>query len=106
MLEASRSEIEPAVDDDERGVPRLAHGIVIFVVEWVWEPLCTGLRFLHLAAIFAPAILAVPAIWIGRRRPDRGNETTGALWWYGVLVRSLEMAGPSFIKVRARQARR
>lgn len=100
MLEASRAEIAKKVDDDDRGFSRLRHRIVLFIDLFVWEPICTGVRFLHLAAIFIPVIITVPVIWFGRRQPDRGNETSGTLWWYGFLVKAMEWAGPAFIKVR------
>lgn len=102
MLQASRKEIAKKVDDDDRGVSRLRHKVVLFLDLYVWEPLCTGFRFLHLALIFVPVILAVPAIWIGRRKRDRNNERSGTIWWYGFLVTGMEWAGPAFIKVRSR----
>lgn len=100
MLQASRKEIAKKVDDDDRGFSRLRHKVVYFLDVYVWEPLCTGFRFIHLALIFVPVILAVPAIWIGRRQRDRNNERAGTLWWYGFLVKGMEWAGPAFIKVR------
>lgn len=102
MLQASRKEISKKVDDDDRGLSRLRHKVVYFLDVYVWEPLCTGFRFFHLALIFVPVILAVPAIWIGRRQKDRNNERAGTLWWYGFLVKGMEWAGPAFIKVRTK----
>lgn len=102
MLQASRKEIAKKVDDDDRGLSRLRHKVVYFLDVYVWEPLCTGFRFLHLALIFVPVILAVPAIWIGRRQKDHNNERAGTLWWYGFLVKGMEWAGPAFIKVRTK----
>lgn len=102
MLQASRKEIAKKVDEDDRGLSRLRHKVVYFLDLFVWEPLCTGFRFLHLALIFVPVILAVPAIWIGRRQKDRNNERSGTLWWYGFLVKGMEWAGPAFIKVRTK----
>ncbi|KAH8775443.1 hypothetical protein F5883DRAFT_546028 [Diaporthe sp. PMI_573] len=99
MLQASRKEIAKNVDADDRGLSRLQHKVAFFLDLYVWEPLCTGFRFLHLALIFVPVILAVPAIWIGRRQKDRDNERSGTLWWYGFLVTGMEWAGPAFIKL-------
>lgn len=99
MLEVSREEIRKKIDDDDMGFSRLRHGVILFLDVYIWEPICTGLRFLQLAAIFVPVILAVPMIWVGRRRPDRDRERTGTLWWYGFLVKAMEWAGPAFIKV-------
>ncbi|KAL5904729.1 hypothetical protein ACKVWC_009167 [Pyricularia oryzae] len=99
MLAASRDEIAKRLDDDDHGLSRARHGIILFLDLYVWEPLCTGFRFLHLVCIFVPVIFAVPAIWIGRRLPDKDNERSGTLWWYGFLVQSMELAGPAFIKL-------
>jgi aarF domain-containing kinase len=99
MLEVSRKEIKKKVDDDDRGFTRLRHQVVLFLDLYIWEPLCTGARFLQLVAIFVPIIFAVPVIWIGPRQPDRDNERTGTLLWYGFLVKAMEWAGPAFIKV-------
>lgn len=99
MLEVSRAELKKSVDEDERGVYRFGHKIIIFLDFYFWEPLCTGVRFVELVCIFIPVIFAVPAIWIGSRQPDRDNERTGTLWWYHFLVKAMETAGPAFIKV-------
>ncbi|KAI1416664.1 ABC1 family protein [Hypoxylon sp. FL1857] len=99
MLEASRAELKKTVDDDARGLYRLGRKLVIFLDLYFWEPLCTGVRFVELVFIFIPVILAVPAIWVGRRQPSRDNERSGTLWWYHFLVRTMEAAGPAFIKL-------
>lgn len=101
MLRASRDEIKKKVDENDTGLRRLRHQIVLFLDLYIWEPICTGVRFIQLAAIFVPVIITVPAIWIGKRHQDRDNERTGALWWYGFLVQAMEWAGPAFIKVHA-----
>ncbi len=100
MLEVSREEIRKKVDENDHGLSRLRHHAVLLLDLYIWEPLCTGLRFLQLVAIFVPVILTVPAIWVGRRRPDQHSERSGTLWWYGFLVKSMEWAGPAFIKVQ------
>lgn len=99
MLEASRDEIDKRVYDDERGFLRFRHTVVYLLDAWFWEPLCTGLRFLHLVIIFVPVIVSVPAVWVGGRVKERDGERRGTLWWYGFLVRGMERAGPAFIKV-------
>lgn len=99
MLAASRAEIEKKLSDDDVGMTRIRHGIVLFLDVYIWEPICTGFRFVHLLLIFVPVIVTVPAIWIGRRHVDRDNERSGTLWWYDFLVKSMERAGPAFIKV-------
>ncbi|ORY61404.1 uncharacterized protein BCR38DRAFT_348346 [Pseudomassariella vexata] len=99
MLEVSRQEIDKKKVKDGRGFSKLGHNVIYYLDVYLWEPLCTGLRFLHLAIIFVPVIIAVPAIWVGRRQPDRHNERSGTLWWYGFLVKGMEWAGPAFIKL-------
>lgn len=99
MLEASREEIEKKIPDDVRGMKRFFRSIWAFLDEYVYEPIATSFRFLHLVIIFVPVIVTVPAIWIGGRRKERDNERSGTLWWYSFLVNSMERAGPAFIKV-------
>ncbi|KAM0460760.1 hypothetical protein ACHAPV_001209 [Trichoderma viride] len=99
MLEASRAEIRRSIDDDDRGLSRIIHEIVLIWDTYILEPICTGVRFLHLMVIFVPVILSVPVIWFGRRQPDKDGERSGTLWWYGFLVQSMEWAGPAFIKL-------
>jgi aarF domain-containing kinase len=99
MLEASRDEIKKRIDDDEHGFPRFKHQVVLYLDIYIWEPICTGFRFLHLVFIFVPVIATIPALWIGRRDREKDNERRGTLWWYWFLVKSMERAGPAFIKV-------
>lgn len=100
MLEASREEIEKKLSDDDHGISRVRHGIVLYLDLYLWEPLCTTFRFFHLVIIFVPLIVSIPALWIGSRDPKRDNERSGTLWWYSFLVKSMERAGPAFIKVK------
>ena len=100
MLAASRKEIEKHVSEEDTGFKRVRHNIIYFLDMYIWEPLCTTFRFFHLAFIFVPVIITVPAIWIGARQPDQDNERSGTLWWFRFLVSSMERAGPAFIKVR------
>jgi aarF domain-containing kinase len=80
---------------------------------YIIEPIATFFRFIHLAALFGPVILLSPMLLVGsttprprRRRgdarspkPEQVEENWGAVWWYGFLVRQMERAGPSFIKL-------
>ncbi|KAI0973313.1 putative ubiquinone biosynthesis protein [Xylaria arbuscula] len=99
MLQASRDELEKTVDEGKTGATRWAQEIVVFLDVYLWEPLCTGVRFCHLVVIFVPVILSVPVMWFGRRQPSRDNERSGTLWWYNFLVWSMEASGPAFIKL-------
>jgi aarF domain-containing kinase len=100
MLEASRKELNEQVPKRLRNSHKVRKGVYFFLCTYVWEPICTGLRFLHLAVLFLPVIVTAPAVWIGPRDPKRDNERKGTLWWYNYLVWSMEKAGAAFIKVR------
>ena len=99
MLEASREEIEKKIPDDLHGMKRIFRSIWVLLDLYVYEPIATSLRFLHLVVIFVPVIITVPAVWVGKRQRERDNERSGTLWWYGFLVEAMERAGPAFIKV-------
>lgn len=99
MLEASREEIQHHIPDDVHGLNRVLRKLWMVLDLYIYEPLATGLRFLHLVVIFVPVIVTIPAVWIGRRLPNKDNERQGTVWWYGFLVNSMERAGPAFIKV-------
>lgn len=99
MLRASRAEVKKKINHDESLPVKIYQGFVLFFDTYLIEPVCTGIRFLHLVVIFVPVILAVPALWIGPRQKHRDNERTGTLWWHGFMVQAMEWAGPAFIKV-------
>lgn len=100
MLKASRQELQKTVAGDVRGLSRLCQIIYVLSYKYIYEPIATGLRFFHLVIIFIPVLATVPVIWFGERTQSRNGERTGTLWWYKFLVRSMERAGPAFIKVR------
>ncbi|KAL8660745.1 MAG: hypothetical protein Q9202_006256 [Teloschistes flavicans] len=99
MLEASREEIRKGVPDSVHGIKRAFKAMFLCLDLYIFEPIATGFRFLHLAIIFVPVIATIPAIWVGRRVKDQDSERSGTLWWYKFLVRSMERAGPAFIKL-------
>lgn len=99
MLEVSRKELKEQVPKVLQHSTKYRRGIYFFIDNYIIEPIATGLRFLHLIIIFVPVIVTIPTIWLGQRQPDRDNERSGTLWWYGFLVSSMERAGAAFIKV-------
>ena len=99
MLEASRAEIAKEIPEDLHGPRKVWKEIYLFVDVWIFEPIATTFRFLHLVIIFVPVIGTMPLIWLGKRQRNHDNERSGTLWWYSFLVRSMERAGPAFIKV-------
>lgn len=77
---------------------------------WIIEPLGTARRFLYLAILFLPVIVTAPILALellddktsppsSRRRKRKYQERTTTRWWYRFLVRQMERAGPTFIKV-------
>ncbi|KAJ5096235.1 hypothetical protein NUU61_005591 [Penicillium alfredii] len=99
MLEASRKEIRKVVPANARGLARLGQSLWVFWYCYIYDPIATGFRFIHLAVIFLPVIATVPAIWVGRRLQNQNGTRTGTLWWYQFLVKAMERAGPAFIKL-------
>lgn len=99
MLEASREEIQKAVSPDARGLSRFRQSLSVFWYCYIYDPIATGIRFLHLVYIFMPVIITVPVIWLGRTVGTHNGQRTGTLWWYRFLVKAMERAGPAFIKV-------
>ncbi|KAG0042862.1 hypothetical protein BGZ83_012084 [Gryganskiella cystojenkinii] len=67
--------------------------------EYLIHPIKTIWRFGVLAVIFLPLILTAPAVFIGQRQKEFHDERSGTIWWYSLLVRHMEMAGPTFIKL-------
>ena len=99
MLEASREEISKKVPDHVHGLRRLYRTVFYVFDQYLYEPLATTFRFFHLVLIFVPVIVAVPIVWLGRRRKAQDHERSGTIWWYSFLVSSMERAGPAFIKL-------
>lgn len=64
----------------------------------ILEPLFTSGRFVHLCILFLPVIFSAPLLLLGPV-DARSGERWGAVWWYGFLVKQMERAGPTFIKV-------
>ncbi|KAG0305787.1 hypothetical protein BGZ98_003578 [Dissophora globulifera] len=67
--------------------------------DYVLHPILTIWRFGVLAVIFLPLIVTAPAAFMGKRNKEFDDERSGAIWWYSLLVRHMEMAGPTFIKL-------
>jgi len=99
MLEASRAEVRTGVSKDARGLKRLREQLFVLWYCYIYDPIATGFRFVHLVFIFMPVILTFPVVWFGKRLEDRSGERAGTLWWFQFLVRAMERAGPAFIKV-------
>ncbi|RXK35082.1 Atypical/ABC1/ABC1-C protein kinase [Tremella mesenterica] len=85
--------------------PRLT--LILAFQIYIFEPIATLVRFFHLALLFGPVILLSPMLVVGKPSNPRRRgkpvmdeeENWGALWWYSFLVKQMERAGPSFIKL-------
>ncbi|PWY64740.1 ubiquinone biosynthesis protein [Aspergillus heteromorphus CBS 117.55] len=99
MLEISRQEVQKTIAEDARGLKRLFQSLFVFGYHYIYDPVATGFRFIHLVIIFLPVILAAPSVCFGRPSKDHERVRTGTLWWYNFLVKSMERAGPAFIKL-------
>lgn len=78
---------------------------------YIIEPLGTARRFLFLAILFIPVIATAPLLaleWSNdksspaaskKKQSRKYQERATTRWWYSFLVRQMERAGPTFIKV-------
>lgn len=81
---------------------RAWRGVFLYII----EPLLVFRRFIVLAVLFAPVILAMPMLVVGRElsyTDDEGRRIDGVRWgalvWYQFLVKQMERAGPTFVKL-------
>ncbi|CAG8498112.1 7466_t:CDS:2 [Ambispora gerdemannii] len=75
------------------------NNVAFILSNYILEPFLTTCRFAYLVLLFLPLIVSAPALLIGRRVPESDNERTGTLLWYDFLVKQMETAGPTFIKL-------
>jgi hypothetical protein len=79
--------------------PSFISKIASFIRKRIFSPIRTGMRFLHLFIIFLPVVITAPMLFIGSPEDDQSGEKWGAIWWYDLLTRRMQRAGPTFIKV-------
>lgn len=99
MLKISREEISKKVPEDAKGLAKAWKSLVYVLDQYFYEPLATTFRFFHLLIIFVPVIVSIPIVFVGPRHKDRDNARIGVVWWFTFLVKSMERAGPAFIKL-------
>ena len=80
-----------------RSIPRR---ILLFLRNRIWEPILTAKRFVHLLFLFIPVVICSPTLLLGKPEKRFKGDRWGAVWWYGLLVKQMAAAGPTFIKVR------
>lgn len=83
---------------DEEGKTLIARLQNLFV-NFIWEPILTTRRFVHLFFIFIPVIISAPMLLVGKPETRYSGDRWGAVWWYDHLVSAMARAGPTFIKV-------
>ena len=105
--------VEEHEDEEEElrnPVVRAIHRFGRVLHRFIIEPLGTAKRFIVLVCLFLPVMITAPMLLVGSRGNSsrrRGRRTSnadpgerwGALWWYGFLVKQMERAGPTFIKL-------
>ncbi|GAA5971763.1 hypothetical protein JCM11641_001505 [Rhodosporidiobolus odoratus] len=105
--EAKEFLIPAGADEDDR-TPGFIRRIRRFLRDYVWEPISTSFRFLHLALIFLPVMVTASILALElvddsrdrrRGRPKREKERITTRWWFQLLVHQMELAGPTFIKL-------
>lgn len=65
--------------------------------DFIYEPIVTFGRFVHLSFIFIPVFALYPITFFGKT--TKLGERTGALLWYWLLRHAAELGGASFIKL-------
>jgi aarF domain-containing kinase len=76
----------------------ISNPILRFLFQSIPESIKTMFRVVQLALIFLPPLLTWPIAFLGKILPGRGIKS-GTVWWYNTLVHSMELAGPTFIKL-------
>lgn len=74
--------------------------LMYLIGDWIIDPTITCLRFVQLSMMFIPVMISFPVVLFGPRDPLRSNEKRGTILWYRYLTWTMELAGPSFIKVQ------
>lgn len=107
--------IEDMESEHPNGAVRFWHGLFNALNDYIVEPIGTVKRFLVLFALFFPVLLTMPMLLVGRKGGSRSikrkasdgadyvtideESRWGAIWWYEFLVKQMERAGPTFIKL-------
>lgn len=91
-------------DMDMIGSPAEPHRSLYFRIirilqDYIWEPILTARRFIHLSYLFVPVIVTMPMLLVGSPMEQLQGDRWGAVWWYDFLVKRMQAAGPTFIKV-------
>ncbi|KAF9015620.1 hypothetical protein BDQ17DRAFT_1341378 [Cyathus striatus] len=91
--------IQPLIFSPSEAERPIHRCILSFLRRNIWEPILTARRFIYLFFLFLPVIVSSPMLLIGIPEKRYRGDRWGAVWWYGLLVRQMEAAGPTFIKL-------
>ncbi|KAJ8481204.1 hypothetical protein ONZ45_g15383 [Pleurotus djamor] len=94
-----RENIVPTILSPAEPDKHVARRLLDLLRSYIWEPVLTAKRFIYLFFLFAPVIISSPMLLVGKPRKRLHGDRWGAVWWYGFLVRRMEAAGPTFIKL-------
>lgn len=91
-------------DEDMIGSPAepqrsLCFRILRLLQDYIWEPILTSRRFIFLFYLFVPVVVTMPMLLVGSPDEQLQGDRWGAVWWYDLLVRRMQAAGPTFTKV-------
>lgn len=87
-------------EPSQRKVIRIIDRILDWLDTWFLEPLLVCKRLVHVILLFSPIVIAIPIAFFGEKNPDEHDERTGTIWWYNLIMNQMELAGPTFIKVK------
>ncbi|CAO1631933.1 unnamed protein product [Jaminaea pallidilutea] len=119
QAQAAAEPFAPTVEDMDNRHPnallRFWNALVNTLNDFVIEPIGTVKRFFVLFFLFFPVLVIMPMLLVGKkgetkqitRRAANGDsyveidqqDRWGAIWWYDFLVKQMERAGPTFIKL-------
>ncbi|KAF9225428.1 ABC1-domain-containing protein [Gyrodon lividus] len=99
-----RDNAKEFINEDMIGSPAEPHQFILqrilwFLQDYLWEPLLTARRFIHLSYLFVPVIITMPILLVGNPEKRLQGDRWGAVWWYDFLVASMQAAGPTFTKL-------
>ncbi|RKP14588.1 atypical/ABC1/ABC1-C protein kinase [Piptocephalis cylindrospora] len=81
-------------------IVRVLHALRRFLETRILEPILTLTRAIHLIILLSPILFLSPIALSGSRdRNAYGQERSGTLWWYDIIVGQMQRAGPTFIKL-------
>ncbi|KAH9948181.1 hypothetical protein B0H21DRAFT_821190 [Amylocystis lapponica] len=96
---AGPDEIQPTILSPAEPDRTISARILKLLRDTIWEPVLTARRFIYLFYLFAPVILSMPMLLVGRPETRLQGDRWGAVWWYGYLTSQMQRAGPTFIKL-------